>query len=182
MAVTFNPIQTTSYPLNYKLKSRLWICINSTIFRWTPFFLRKYRVAILKVFGANISWDCSINAKAEIIDPWNLTMGSKSSIAEDCCLRCRDKIIIGKNVCISRGVYLLTASHDITSPTFQMITAPIKVEDNVWIATKSIIGKGLRIGEGAVVAAYSNVVKDVEPWTVVGGNPARYLKPRIIKE
>lgn len=182
MRKAFNPIQTMEYGIGYKIKSRLWLLVNMTIFRWTPYFMRKTRVALLKLFGANVQWNCSINRKAEIIDPWNLTMGSLSSLAEDTCLRCRDRIIIGEKVCVARGVYLLTGSHDISDSTFKMITAPIVIGDCAWIATKAMIGKGVYIGEGAVVAAYSNVVKSIEPWTVVGGNPAKFIKKRVIND
>lgn len=178
----FNPVQTTPYCLGYKFKSRIWGIVNATIFRWTPFFMRKTRIAILKTFGANIDWTCSISRKAEIVDPWNLSMGMLSSIDEDCCIRCRGKVAIGKRCCISRGVYILSASHDISSPVFTMVSAPVIINDNCWIATKAVIGRGITIGEGGVVAAMANVVKDVEPWTVVGGNPAKFIKQRIIKD
>lgn len=177
----YKPVQTTPYGIIYKIKSRLWGMINSTIFRWSPWFMRKTRVAILRVFGANIEWSCSISGGAEIVDPWNLTMGELSSIDKQCCIRCRGKVIIGKRCCISRGVDLLSGSHNIMSPNFEMVTAPIVIEDNVWIATKAMIGKGVTIGEGAVIASMSNVIKDVEPWTVVGGNPAKFIKKREIK-
>lgn len=177
----FKPTQTTPFSILYKIKSRFWGLINSSIFRWTPFFMRKTRIAILRAFGANIDWSCSISRKAEIVDPWNLTMGRQSSLDEECCVRCRNKVTIGKLCCISRGVYILSASHDISSPNFEMVSAPIIVEDNCWIATKAIIGKGVIIGEGAVVGAGACVFKDVEPWTVVGGNPAKFIKMRVIK-
>lgn len=175
-----NPVQTSPYGIKYKIKSRLWGLVNATIFRWSLFFMRKYRISILKLFGAKIDWSCSIDRTATIIDPWNLTMGERSSIGEYACIRCRDKIIIGKNCCIGRDVYLLTASHDISSPTFDMVTAPIRIEDSVWIATRSTVGKGVTIGEGAVVAAESNVIKSIAPWSIVGGNPAKFIKERVI--
>lgn len=182
MHYTFNPVQTTPYGAGYKIKSRLWQFINCSIFRFTPFFMRKFRVAILRAFGANIDWSCSINSHATIVDPWNLTMGRLSSIDEECCIRCRGEVIIGEKCCISRGVNLLSASHNIYSPNFEMITSPIKIGDNSWIATKAIIGRGVTIGEGVVIAAGAIVCKDVEPWTVVGGNPAKFIKKRIIKD
>ena len=178
----FNPVQTTPYGIGYKIKSRFWGIVNSTIFRWTPFFMRKTRVAILRLFGANVDWSCSISGGAEFVDPWNLSMGALSSIDKECCIRCRGKVTIGEKCCISRGVDLLTGSHNIFSPNFEMVTAPITIEDNVWIATKATIGKGTTIGTGAVVAAQAVVIKDVEPWTVVGGNPAKFIKKRVIKD
>ena len=178
--MSYTPTQTTPFGIVYKLKSRFWGLTNATLFRWSFFFMRKYRVAILKLFGAKIDWSCSIDRTATVIDPWNLSMGRMSSIGEYACIRCRGKISIGKNCCIGRDVYLLSASHDISSPTFDMISAPISIEDNVWIAPRSTIGKGVTIGEGAVIAAEANVIKDVEPWTVVGGNPAKPIKKRVI--
>lgn len=64
------------------------------------------------------------------------------------------------------------------SEVFKLITAPIKVCDMAWIATGAIIMPGITVGEGAVVGAGSVVTRDVEPWTVVAGNPARKVKAR----
>ena len=90
-------------------------------------------------------------------------------------------IIIGANTTVSQGAYLCTASHDVTSPLNPLITAPIVIEDQAWIGAKAYIGMGVTIGQGAVVGATASVYKDVEPWTIVGGNPAKFIKKRIVK-
>lgn len=177
----YEPIQTTPFSLGYKLKSRLWNLVNGTLFRWSPFFLRKYRIALVRMFGGNIDWTASISAKATIIDPWNLTMGKQSSLGDYSYLSCRDKVIIGSKSCIGRGVYLSTGSHNIYSEHFEMITGPIEIGDCVWVATNSTVFKDVKISDGAVIGAKSLVTKNVEPWTVVGGNPAKFIKKRIIK-
>ena len=177
----FKPVQTTPYSIGYKIKSRIWNLVNISIFRWSLFYMRKYRIALLRLFGAKIDWTSSIDRLVTIIDPWNLEVGKYSSIGEYACIRCRGKVKIGEKCCIGRGVYLLSASHNIESKYFELITAPIVIMDNVWIATNSIIGKGITISEGAVVAAGSVVVKNVDSWTVVGGNPAKPIKSRVIK-
>lgn len=178
--MNYQPVQTTPYNFSYKLKSRFWNLINATIFRWTPFFMRRTRVAMLKLFGANIEWNCSINPEAEIHYPWNLTMGNFSSIDKGCYILCHAKVIIGNKTCISRDVNILSGSHNISSPYFELVSSPIVIKDNVWVTTRSMIAKGVIIGEGAVVATNSNVLKDVAPWTVVGGNPAKFIKERKI--
>lgn len=180
MKEMFNPVQSSPYSFWYKVKSRLWAFINLSFFRWTPFFMRRTRVLMLKLFGANVNWNCSISGKARIVDPWNLTIGSLSSIDEDCCVRCRGKVTIGEKSCISRGVDILSGSHNISSSKFEMVTAPVIIGSNVWIATKALIGMGVTIGDGAIVGAKAAVFKDVEPWTVVGGNPASFIKNREI--
>ena len=105
-----------------------------------------------------------------------------SSIGNGAWVYALDKIVIGKNVCIGADVSLLTGSHDINSPHFDLVTKPIIISDNVWIATGVMVLPGVTIGEGAVVGAGAVVAKDVEPWTVVGGNPARFIKKRELRD
>lgn len=93
-----------------------------------------------------------------------------------------DKIIIKDRAEISQGAHLCTASHDITDPKHHLITAPIIIGERAWVAADAFVGMGVTIGEGAVVGARAAVFKDVEPWTVVGGNPAKVIKERIMKE
>ena len=64
----------------------------------------------------------------------------------------------------------------------ELTTAPITVGAKAWIAGWSIVLPGVTIGEGAVVAAGAVVTKDVEPWAVVGGNPAKFIKKRELKD
>ncbi len=107
--------------------------------------------------------------------PWNLTIGDLSSIGNYAWVYALDKIEIGKKCCIGESVKLLTGSHDVRSATFTLVTKPIKIGDCVWIATGATILPGVTIGEGAVVT------KDVAPWTVVGGNPAKAIGKRKLR-
>ena len=89
---------------------------------------------------------------------------------------------LGSKVVISQGAYLCTASHDISNPKNPLITSPIQVESFAWVAADAFVGMGVTVGQGAVVGARAAVFKNVEPWTVVGGNPAKFIKKRIVKE
>jgi putative colanic acid biosynthesis acetyltransferase WcaF len=89
-----------------------------------------------------------------------------------------DKIMIGAHSVVSQKTYLCSASHDFLKVDMPLITAPIIIEDQVWIAADAYIGMGVTIGQGAVVGARSSVFKDVMPWSVVGGNPAHFIKKR----
>ncbi len=113
--------------------------------------------------------------------PWNLELGSYVAIDDAVNLYSADKIKIGTKVAISREAFICTASHDITKPNRPLVTAPITICDGVWIGARAIVLPRVTIGEGAVVAAGAVVTKDVEPWTVVGGNPAKVIKKRELK-
>lgn len=137
---------------------------------------------LLRLFGARIHDTAIVYSSAKVYFPANLEMGEYSCLASDVDCYNVDKITIGANTTVSQGAYLCTASHDITDPLNPLITAPIVIEDQAWIAAGAFVGMGVTIGEGAVVGARAAVFKDVEPWTVVGGNPAKFIKKRIIQK
>lgn len=137
---------------------------------------------LLRIFGAKIHPTAVVYSSAKVYYPANLIMEAYSCLASDVDCYNVDLIHIGANATVSQGAYLCTASHDITNPLNPLITAPIIIKDQAWIGANAFVGMGVTIGQGAVVGATASVFKDVEPWTVVGGNPAKFIKKRIIKE
>lgn len=180
--IEFKPVQHSPFSRSMKLKLLIWHVVNITLFRWSPFFCRKFRIRLLRLFGATIDITCSISRLAEIDGPWFLTMGYQSTLADYAWLRCHAPVTIGKNVLIGREVCIMTGSHRLSSPHFELVTAPVTIHDSAWIATRSFVHKGAVIGEGAVVGACSVVSGEVEPWTVVSGNPAKFVKRRELKK
>lgn len=140
-----------------------------------------WRLFLLRLFGARVHAKAHVYSSARIWAPWNLEMDAYSCLAPHVDCYNTDLIRIGKNTIISQKSYLCASSHDISDPFYALITAPIVIEDQVWIAADSFIGMGVTIHQGAVVGARSSVFKDVAPQTVVGGNPAKDIKKRILK-
>lgn len=136
---------------------------------------------LLRLFGAKIDSTAVVYSSANVYYPANLIMERYACLASDVDCYNVAPIRIGSNSTVSQGTYLCTASHDITNPLNPLITASIVVEDQAWIAAGAFVGMGVTIGQGAVVGARAAVFKNVEPWTVVGGNPAKFIKKRIIK-
>jgi len=178
----FDPVQTTPFKFRMKIKAHLWCLVNDTIFMFFPNQIRKPRIILLRLFGAQLSNSVNISRTAKIEHPWNLTMGHLSSLGDYSWIYCLDKIIIGDKCCIGRGVYLLTGSHDVNDLGFGLITKPIIIQDGCWIATGSYILSGVTLGEYSVVAAKSLVNKSADPFSVIGGNPAQKIKKRIFNE
>ncbi len=166
----------------HRIKQILWRFVNATLFRMLPSrYLRGLRNQLLKMFGARIPDNCLIYSSCKIWAPWNLEVGKDACVGAEVKLYNKDKIVIGRNAVISEGSYICTASHDINSEAHTLIHKPIIIGDRAWIAAECFIGMGVTIGEGAVVGARGCVFKDVAPWTVVGGNPAKEINKRVIR-
>ena len=165
------------------LLNKLWMCFQNTLFRYSWRFNR-FRMMLLRLFGAKFFVKkgsyVSIQPGVSIASPWNLQIGDLSSIGGNSWVYALDKITIGEKTCIGEYVKLLTGYHDITTWNFQFRTKPISIGSCVWIATGATVLPGVTIGDGAVVAAGAVVTKNVEPWTVVGGNPAKFIKKRVV--
>lgn len=112
--------------------------------------------------------------------PSKIHIGNHSIIGGDAILDGRNEIHIGNNVNIARELRIYTMEHDPSSPNFSAVGGPVIIEDWVYIGTRVIILPEIRIGEGAVVASGAVVTKDVDPWTMVGGVPARRIRSRPV--
>ena len=150
--------------------------------RWLPRSIGSgWKRFLLRCFGAKIHPTAIVYSSAKIYYPANLSMDEYACIASDVDCYNVAHIHIGKFATVSQGAFLCAASHDITSPTHDLITGSIVIEDQAWIGAGAFISINVTIHEGVVVGARSAVFKDVEAWTVVGGNPAKFIKKRVIK-
>ena len=140
-----------------------------------------WKIFLLRLFGAKIHSKAVIYSTARIYMPWNLEMDAYACLSPEVDCYNVDKIRIGAHSTISQKTYLCNASHNVTLSNNPLIHKPIIIEDQVWVGANAYIGMGVTIGKGAVVGANACVYKDVEPWTIVGGNPAKFIKNRIIK-
>jgi len=162
-----------------QLARALWGVVWTLTCRLSPRPFHAWRRFWLRLFGAKVADGTAIYPSARIWAPWNLEMGPRAGIADGAEIYNVDRIVLDEEAIVSQFAFLCTASHDITDPGRRLITAPIRVKRQAWICAAAYVGMGVTIEEGAVVAARAVVVKDVAPWAVVGGNPARFLKARV---
>lgn len=114
-----------------------------------------------------------------------LVVGSGTVINEQVIIAASISVTIGSNCMLAPRVYILDVDHEYTSRDLPISkqgyrNAPVDIGDDVWIGTQSVILKGVRIGTGAIVAANSVVTRDVEPYTIVGGAPAKLISVRPV--
>jgi acetyltransferase-like isoleucine patch superfamily enzyme len=110
-----------------------------------------------------------------------VSIGRGTVINQGCLLYTTGGLVIGENVSISAGVWLVTGTHDMNDPQFVDSYKPIVIGDHAWIGIRATILAGIIIGEGAVVMAGAVVTHDVAPYTVVGGVPARVIAQRELQ-
>lgn len=136
-----------------------------------------YEIAGIKMGKGSV-----IHTKARFYEPYRIELGDDTIIGEGAVLDGRAKLIIGNHVDIASEVMIYNSHHDIESENFDPVTAPVIIEDYVFIGPRAIILPGVTIGKGAIVAAAAVVTHDVPAYAVVGGVPAKVIGERKNQE
>lgn len=152
------------------------------LFRFSPRVCFGWRCFLLRLFGAKIGRQTNIYNSAIIYMPWNLTIGNQSSIGEWALIYNLGPITIGDCATISQRAHLCAGTHNYTDKTLPLLKPPIVVENQAWVCADAFIGPSVTVGEGAIVGARSVVTKNVDPWAIVAGNPAKFMKSRELLE
>lgn len=168
------------YPVRIQLMRLAW-AVGKVVFRLVPRPLYAPRRLLLRCFGAKVGAKVNIANTATIYFPWNLEIGDWSSIGEHAYIYNLGTITIGEKATISQRAHLCAGSHDYADPALPLLTPPIRIGAQAWICADAFVGPNVTVGQGAVVGARAVAVKDVEPWCVVAGNPARFVKMREMK-
>ncbi len=142
-------------------------------------FVRRF---FYRICGIKIGSRSAIHMGLRIYNPIHISIGRGTIVGEDCILDGRDTLSIGDNVDIASEVMIYNAQHDVQDENFKAVSAPVVVEDYVFIGPRAIILPGVKIGRGAVVGAGAVVTKDVESFKIVGGVPAKEIGERSNKD
>jgi putative colanic acid biosynthesis acetyltransferase WcaF len=167
-----------SFPLRNRLARALWALVYGLLFRPSLRPMHRWRTFLLRLFGAKVGARVHVYPTVRIWAPWNLVLGNECGVADGAILYSQGRIEIGARAVVSQGAHLCTGTHDYRLAGFPLITKPIKIGVEAWIAAEAFVHPGVTIGEGAVIGARSVVTKDMPAWTVCSGHPCQPLKPR----
>lgn len=139
--------------------------------------------ATLRLLGASIGHGCTFYPGVWIFPGKNLVVGDQVDFAHGVLVTTNGGVEIGDRVLIGYNSTILSRNHNIPENFDQIFSAghtskKVVLEKDVWIGANCTILPGVRVGEGAVVAAGSVVTKDVEPFSIYGGVPAKKIRDR----
>lgn len=181
------PVDLNSYnnkwyhPGSSKALQVAWFLLGSPLVRCSVLPGSSFRCLLLRLFGASIGRNVVIKPGVRIKYPWRLKMGDSCWIGEDCWIDNVGDVSLGTDVCLSQGVYVCTGLHDANDRAFGLIVKSVFFDSYSWIGARAIIYPGVSVMEGAIVAAGSVIGRDVPPWEIHAGNPARLVMRREMR-
>lgn len=178
MAINADTHTGPSFSRSNRLARLLWNAVWLGLFLPSPRPMHGWRRFLLRMFGARVGRGVHVYPSVRIWAPWNLTLGEECGIGDRTILYSQGEIVVGRRAVISQGSHLCAGTHDFTKPGFPLVTKPIHVGADTWLAAECMVLPGVTIGEGAVIGARALVTKDMPPWTVCAGHPCTPLKPR----
>ena len=154
----------------------LWYLLKCVFFLSALPWPGSLKRGMLRGFGAKIGRGVYIKPRVNIHFPWKLEIGDHSWIGEEVFLLNFEPIVIGAHCCISQRAFLCTGNHDFRQPNMPYRNRAIRIEDGAWVGAQAFVGPGVTVGAEAVIAAGSVVTKDIPPYSVAVGNPARIIR------
>ena len=161
---------------------RIWEVVWNLLIRWLPKPFSVWYRFWLKLFGAKIYGKPFIAPTSRIYAPWLLEIHHKACLATRSEVYNLGPICIKERVTIAQYAYLCNGTHDFESPILPLVVGNMVIEKDVFIGAKAIILPGLHIEEGCIIGAGSILTKDTEPFGIYGGNPAKFIKKRELKD
>ncbi len=183
MPIEYQKLNCFQLPRGFRGRSaavvQLWWLVQSTFFAMTPQFMFRWRVFLLRLFGAQIGEDVLIRPSVRVTYPWKVKLGDRVWLGDNVVLYSLGEIEIGSDVVVSQKVYLCAATHNYANESFDIIDKKITIEDQAWLATDVFVAPGVTISRGALIGARSSVFSDMPVGMICVGCPAKPVKSRL---
>lgn len=173
---------TSAWSWNELLRLRLWEFVWNLCVRWLPKPAYPIYIYWLKCFGCKVTGHPFVAPSVRIFAPWLLTLGNKSCIGYKAEVYNLGPVTIKDNVTIAQYAYLCNGTHDLSKESLPLQVGNMYIGSKVFIGAKALVLPGIYMAEGSVLGAGGVLASDTEPYCVYVGNPATFIKKRIITE
>lgn len=177
-SANLDSILKPSYSVGNRAARSLWAVFYVLLFRTSPRPFHAWRASLLRLFGARLGESCRIYPRAKIWAPWNLVCDDRVIVANEAELYNPSPFHLGSHAIISQGAYLCGATHLYNDPNFKLVSLPMRLGAYSWICARAIVSPGVNVGNGAVLGLGSIATRDLEPFGIYAGVPARKVKER----
>jgi putative colanic acid biosynthesis acetyltransferase WcaF len=159
-----------------KIRLGIWYLHEHLLFT-LPIVPSTVRSWILRIFGARIGARVLIRRGVRVHFPWNLEIGDDCWIGEEVWFINHEKVVIGKNVCISQRSIICSGGHDYRSVSLAYQHGPITIGDGAWVCLDAKVLPGTRIGKGSVIAAGEVARGDIPDFHMLIGGKLKAIEP-----
>lgn len=177
-----DPYLRPSFPVSNRMRRLAWWVCCTLLFRPSPRPFHSWRAFLLRCFGAKLGPHCHFYPNSRVWAPWNLLCADGVSVGDEAEIYNPSPVSIGSHAIVSQQAYVCGATHDYNDPAFPLISFPMNLGAYSWVCARASVSPGVNLGEGSVLGLGSVATRDLEPWTVYAGVPARPVKQRVGRE
>jgi putative colanic acid biosynthesis acetyltransferase WcaF len=173
-----DPFSVPAYSMQNRIRRLIWNLCYSLFFRLSPRPFFGWRTFLLRLFGAKLASTCKFYPGCKIWAPWNLVCEDLVAVADGAELYNPSPFYFGSHAIVSQNAYVCGATHLYNDPTFKLVSFPMRFGAYSWICARAAVNPGVNMGDGAILALGSIATRDLEPFGVYAGVPARKVKER----
>jgi putative colanic acid biosynthesis acetyltransferase WcaF len=173
-----DPYLAPQYSLANRVRRQLWNLCWALFYRTSPRRAFGWRAFLLRCFGAKLGAHCHFYPRSRIWAPWELECEDTVIVGDGAELYNPSRLYLASHAILSQDAYLCGATHDYNNPAFPVVSYPMRVGRYAWVAARACVSPGVNVGEGAILGLASVATRDLGPWGIYAGVPAKKVKDR----
>lgn len=178
MGVQGDPTLRPMSSLGSRTGRLLWGVCRVLLYRTSPRPFHAWRTMLLRLFGAKLGPKCHFYPASKVWAPWNLRCEDRVTLADGAEIYNPSPIYLASHAIVSQGAYVCGATHLYNEPEFRLVSFPTKIGAYAWICARAMVSPGVNVGEGAILGLGSVATKNLEPFGIYAGAPAKKVKER----